>query len=248
MYGRVYLICIICCICKCKGHISSGQECRQRCSICDGNHCPGLISLVNSNAGLSERDPPSCASCKVFVRLGSNYPQSAAAYVDQVNTLHLQSNLYHLASSSSDGTVAVWDVRNMGAAGHSSGSNSKPRRATSVCKVSHQKSSQGAYWCPDGGCRLLSISFDDTLRVWKDPAGKAQLQQEVGYGGSLIRDTLLQDLKGCSSGMRYLVDFQARAVKMVTAGSVSYGIVWWSGCAPDYLSAHLPLVAIHKSI
>lgn len=98
----------------------------------------------------------------------------------QVNTLHLHSNQFHLASSASDGTVAVWDVRHLGTpAAAAAGSSSKPHAAKAVCKVQHQKSSQAAYWCPDRSCKLLSISFDDTLRIWEDPAGKGHMQQAV---------------------------------------------------------------------
>lgn len=52
-------------------------------------------------------------------------------------------------------------------------SGAKPRPGKAVCEVRHQKSSQGAYWAPDGSGRLLSISFDDTLKVWADLAGPA---------------------------------------------------------------------------
>ncbi|GBF91590.1 hypothetical protein Rsub_04330 [Raphidocelis subcapitata] len=76
-----------------------------------------------------------------------------------------------LASSCSDGTVRIWDARRLGEAG---------KRAAPVCEVGHAKSSQGAVWAPDGSGRLLSVSFDDTLKVWApakaDAPGRAMSQ------------------------------------------------------------------------
>jgi WD40 repeat protein len=74
----------------------------------------------------------------------------------QVNTLHLHANQQHLASSASDGAVAIWDVRNLATAAAGSSSSSSGRKqqqgkaARPLCALGHNKSSQGAVWCPDG--------------------------------------------------------------------------------------------------
>lgn len=57
----------------------------------------------------------------------------------------------------------VWDARRL-----AGGGGRKPV-PLSVC--THAKSSQGAAWAPDGSGRLLSVAFDDTLRVWAAPDG-----------------------------------------------------------------------------
>ena len=93
-----------------------------------------------------------------------------------MNTLQLHSDQVHLLSSASDGTVAVWDVRQL-AQSSSSSSSSKPKACKPVASGQHFKSSQGAYWEPGGGRRVLSISFDDTVRVWE--MQPAKLTQQV---------------------------------------------------------------------
>jgi WD40 repeat protein len=94
----------------------------------------------------------------------------------KVNTLQLHSDGVHLLSSASDGTVAVWDIRQLEQQ-HSSGSSGRPKICKPVAAAHHSKSSQGAYWEPGGGPRVLSVSFDDTLKIWELGAGA--LTQQV---------------------------------------------------------------------
>ncbi len=84
----------------------------------------------------------------------------------KVNTLHLEpSTGFLLASSCSDGSVAIWDLRQLSAAaaahhaaaavgggggrgkkaGGGGGGSTKP-----LCVVRHSKSCQAAYWATDG--------------------------------------------------------------------------------------------------
>ncbi len=60
--------------------------------------------------------------------------------------------------------------------------------AAPLCTVAHAKSCQSATWAPDGSRRLLSVSFDNTLRIWGPgeaaggqgaQEGQLQLQQRV---------------------------------------------------------------------
>lgn len=91
--------------------------------------------------------------------------------------MHLHADEVHLVSSASDGTVAVWDVRQLAQASVSSSSSSgRGRPCKPAASGQHFKSSQGAYWEPDGGMRVLSVSFDDTLRIWQ-LAGSGLIQQ-----------------------------------------------------------------------
>jgi WD40 repeat protein len=98
-----------------------------------------------------------------------------------VNTLQLHTDGVHLLSSASDGAVAVFDTRQL--VQHSSSSScSKPKACKPVAAGKHLKSSQGAYWEPKGGKRVLSVSFDDTLRIWELTGGS--LAQKVGSTGN----------------------------------------------------------------
>lgn len=83
-----------------------------------------------------------------------------------MNTLALHPDQVQLASSASDGAVCVWDVRRLEGSGRG---GPQP-----LSRVGHAKSSQAAVWAPDGG-RLLSVSFDDSLRLWAPPQPGAQL-------------------------------------------------------------------------
>lgn len=110
----------------------------------------------------------------------------------KVNTLQLHLDQVHLLGSASDGTVAVWDVRQLAktSSAVSSGS-SKAKTCKHVAAGHHMKSSQGAYWEPGGGRRVLSISFDDTLKIWNMEA--ASLAQQVGAAAGVLGN--------CWSGM-----------------------------------------------
>lgn len=71
----------------------------------------------------------------------------------KVNTLSLDQHGrdWLLASSSSDATVKVWDVRKL--------------RGEPVATVALPKASQAAEWAPDGSGRLAITCFDDRLRI-----------------------------------------------------------------------------------
>lgn len=87
-----------------------------------------------------------------------------------------------LASAASDGTVRVWDARRL-----ATGGGKKPPAPLS--SVGHPKSSQGASWAPDGSGRLLSVSFDDTLKVWGQP-----VNNNGGKAGSAAPGTKFEEL------------------------------------------------------
>ncbi|PNH10915.1 WD repeat domain-containing protein [Tetrabaena socialis] len=97
----------------------------------------------------------------------------------KINTLHLEpSSCQLLASSASDGTVCIWDVRRLDAAaaaagagggGGGKGGKGQAKECKALCVLRHAKSCHAAYWAHDGSKRLLSTSYDDTVRIWADP-------------------------------------------------------------------------------
>ncbi|KAG2499658.1 hypothetical protein HYH03_002596 [Edaphochlamys debaryana] len=87
----------------------------------------------------------------------------------KVNCLHLEPSGGHLlAAASTDAAVRVWDLRRLRGGGSGSG-HGGAAKALSV--LQHGASCHAAFWAHDGSKRLLSTSFDDTLRLWADPAG-----------------------------------------------------------------------------
>jgi WD40 repeat protein len=104
----------------------------------------------------------------------------------KVNTLQLHSDQVHLLGAASDGTVAVWDVRQLAKTSDAvSSGSSKAKSCKAVAAGHHMKSSQGAYWEPGGGRRVLSVSFDDTLKIWNMEA--ASLTPQVGAAVGALR-------------------------------------------------------------
>ena len=75
----------------------------------------------------------------------------------QLNTVHVdptttgEPSLF--TTSCSSGAVALWDLRKL-----------KPGRA--VASASHKNACQSAYFAPDGSRRIVSTSFDNTVRLW----------------------------------------------------------------------------------
>jgi WD40 repeat protein len=69
-----------------------------------------------------------------------------------------------MVTGSTDTRVRLWDVRKMGP------------KVKAVATAQHNKTCQGAYLAPDGSQRVVTTSFDDTVRIWD---GKKDLTQLV---------------------------------------------------------------------
>ena len=87
----------------------------------------------------------------------------------RINTVSFNtSNLYSIATSSAmrkgGGEICVWDLRKFGGSSTSSSSSSSKLQKP-VYQLLHKKSTQSAYWNPDGK-RLLTTCYDDHIRVW----------------------------------------------------------------------------------
>lgn len=92
-------------------------------------------------------------------------PQAVGLHDKKVNTLHLEPGAEReLASSCSDGSVAVWDVRKL-----ASGGAVQP-----IATAGHSFTCQSAYFAPNGACslalRFTSISHILTDASTKSPA------------------------------------------------------------------------------
>ncbi|WIA35857.1 hypothetical protein OEZ86_004241 [Tetradesmus obliquus] len=204
-----------------------------------------VLYLATSDGGLSVVDARSSSSSS-----GSGSGGSVVIANRKVNTLHLHANQRHLASSASDGSVAVWDVRNLAAAAGGGGgkSRSSSKAAKPLCSVGHAKSSQGAYWCPDGSGRLLSISFDDTLRVWQDPAGpdsscKLQQARVIKHNNNTGRWVVPFRPAWSPAGDAVLTGDMKRGVALFDAASGAQKCL----LASEYLTAIPSRLALHPA-
>ena len=124
----------------------------------------------------------------------------------KVNTLSFEAARgWLLASSSTDCTVAVWDVR---------ASFKRP-----LARLAHPKSSQAAMWAPDGSRRLLTTCMDDTLRVFdlsaafplaevRATTGTAAARGK-GRGGATDAFAPSRAIRHCTQTGRWVVPFRA---------------------------------------
>lgn len=114
-------------------------------SACD-QFADGNTALVCDNAGnLHQLD----------VRVGKFTSPSLSIHEKKINTVHVDPGNQFRFATSTNQLVSVWDVRKL------------KKNAKSLHDLVHAKSSQAAYWCPDGSGALLTTCYDDALRVWR---------------------------------------------------------------------------------
>ncbi|KAG2436241.1 hypothetical protein HXX76_006552 [Chlamydomonas incerta] len=154
----------------------------------------------------------------------------------KINSLHLEpSGTPLLATSCSNGSVGVWDIRMLergiagvvaaakaGGSGGAIGAKTKP-----LSLLRHAKSCHAAYWAPDGSKRLLSTSYDDTLRVWADPA--------TGGAADGSRLSQLLSISHNNQTGRWITPFRAvwsAAADAVLVGSMKRGLDVFTAPSP----------------
>lgn len=119
----------------------------------------GTVLLLGNNQGELDRIDIRDSSCRIG--------KPTEIHARKVNTVHVDPCADHLvATSSTDSTIAIWDMRTFGT------KSSKP-----VCVGSHRQTCQSAYFAPDGSQRLVTTSFDNTIRVWDGKKSAKELVQ-----------------------------------------------------------------------
>ena len=103
---------------------------------------------------------------------GSNVLHSLHISDKKINTVDVDVNgvAHQLACSGTDCTVKVFDTRKI------LKTTTKPSASKLTVPLlvgHHPRACQGAYFAPDGSGRIVSTSFDDTIRVWESRNGKA---------------------------------------------------------------------------
>ena len=84
--------------------------------------------------------------------------QCMYVFFRRINTVQLEpAEEILVATSSSDASVKIWDTRKWG-------------DKVPLHTLPQNKSCHTAYWSSDGSKRLLTTSYDDTVRVW-GPSG-----------------------------------------------------------------------------
>ncbi|KAL6757062.1 WD40-repeat-containing domain protein [Haematococcus lacustris] len=182
----------------------------------------GFVAYVGDSEGSIQVVDTRAAAAKLPQGLNLN---------KRINTLSLEPGSQQLlAAACSSGSVAVWDVRRLNQAGQGMGAGgSSGRRGEPLCLVQHPNSCQSAYWAPDGSKRLLSTSFDNTLRVWAPaaPAPPAPPLAAATPDSPALSLTQAQVLPHDNQTGRWLVPFRAvwgPAADCVAVGSMSRGV------------------------
>ena len=88
------------------------------------------------------------------MRTGKFTSPSLSIHEKKINTVHIDPGNEHMFATSTHQLVSVWDVRKL------------KKNARAVYDLPHAKSSQAAYWNPNGSGALLTTCYDDALRVW----------------------------------------------------------------------------------
>ena len=109
---------------------------------------------------------------------GANVVHSVHASLKKINTVDVDVNgaSHNLVCSGTDCTVKVFDTRKL----------LKVTTKPSATKLyapflvgNHARACQGAYFAPDGSGRILSTSFDDTVRIWDSRSARGGEMNDV---------------------------------------------------------------------
>ena len=156
------------------------------------------------------------------------------AHHKKINTVDIERGSAHLlATSSTDATVKIWDVRKLG------GAKAKP-----VAELGLARGSQGATWAPDGSKRLLVITWNDDLQVYGNvgQAGRkgAELLGKVHHKTKTGRYTIPLRPKWLPRGDGFVCGGMNRTLDFFDASAKKLGQL-----SSEFLTAIQSRVAIH---
>ncbi|KAJ3306369.1 hypothetical protein HDV03_005336 [Kappamyces sp. JEL0829] len=113
--------------------------------------------------------------------------ESSAVYEaseKKLNTIHINPQTPHLlVTAGLDHIVRIFDARNL------------KTEAEPVKTFEHGKSVNSAFWDPVYGLDVLSLSFDDTIGVWKNAAGESSKHIAIRHNNNTGR--WVQKFKAC---------------------------------------------------
>ncbi|KAG5462778.1 MAG: WD40-repeat-containing domain protein [Olpidium bornovanus] len=84
----------------------------------------------------------------------------------------------HVLTSSLDKMMRIWDVRCLSSVRTDDGKEETSGIQGATWEWKHDLSVTAAYWSPSNN-RVVSTSYDDKLRVFEDPRGKAELGKPI---------------------------------------------------------------------
>jgi len=192
-------------------------------SACD-QFADGNNALVCDNAGnLHQLD----------LRVGKFTSPSLSIHEKKINTVHVDpGNEYRFATSTNQ-LVSVWDVRKL------------QKNAKAIHNLAHAKSSQAAYWCPDGSGALLTTCYDDALRVWKPDENSTKPAVVIKHNNQTGRWVLPFRAVWSAAGDGVLCGSMQRHVEIFDPAS---GKSFARYSSPDHMTAIASRLACHRTL
>ena len=159
----------------------------------------------------------------------------------RINTVSFNTNdLCSIATSSAmrkgGGEICVWDLRKV------CGISSSTKQQKPVHQLLHKKSTQSAYWNPDGK-RLLTTCYDDCVRVWNPSVSSSKPEVSIRHNTQTGRWVLPFRAKWVGDD-GIAVGSMKREVEIFDAQSGKRGLRLHS---PELMTAIPSRVAVHPT-
>jgi WD40 repeat protein len=192
-------------------------------SACD-QFADGNTALVCDNVGnLHQLD----------LRVGKFTSPSLSIHEKKINTVHIDPGNEHRFATSTNQLVSVWDARKL------------KKNAKSTHDLVHRKSSQAAYWCPDGSGALLTTCYDDALRVWHPDRSAAAPTATIKHNNQTGRWVLPFRAVWSAAGDGVLCGSMTRQVEIFNPAT---GASLARYASPDHMTAIASRLACHRSL